>query len=67
MKKQILGLALAAMMFGAVATGCSSAKKTDSSDSSAMTKDTIKMTDTSKKMMDTGKMDTTKKDTTKKM
>ena len=66
MKKQILGLALAAIMFGAVATGCSSAKKTDNSDSSSMTKDTTKM-DTSKKMMDTSKMDTTKKDTTKKM
>jgi len=66
MKKQILGLALVAMMFGAVATGCSSAKKTDSSDSSSMTKDTTKM-DTSKKMMDTSKMDTTKKDTTRKM
>ena len=67
MKKQILGLAIAAMMFGAIVTGCSSAKKTDGSDSSSMTKDTTKMMDTSKKMMDTGKMDTTKKDTTKKM
>ena len=66
MKKQILGLAIVAMMFGAVATGCSSAKKTDSSDSSAMTKDTTKM-DTSKKMTDTTKKDTAKMDTTKKM
>ena len=67
MKKQILGLALIAMLFGAIATGCSSAKKTDGSDSSAMTKDTTKMTDTSKKMTDTAKKDTGKMDTTKKM
>jgi len=60
MKKQILSLVLVAMMFGAVASGCSSTKKTDGSDSSSVTKDTTKMTDTSK-------TDTTKKDTTKKM
>ena len=67
MKKQILSLALVAAMFGTVATGCSSAKKTDGSDSSSMTKDSTKMTDTAKKVTDTVKTDTTKKDTTKKM
>jgi uncharacterized protein YceK len=66
MKKQILSLAIVVAMFGTLASGCSSAKKTDGSDSSSMMKNTTKM-DTSKKMMDTTKKDTGKMDTTKKM
>lgn len=63
MKKQILGLALVVTMFGAMATGCSSTKKSDGSDSTTV-KDTTKVVD-STKVVDTVKTDTTKKDTTK--
>ena len=53
MKKHILSLALVVAMFGAMASSCSSSKKT--------VKDTTKVTDTTKVI------DTVKKDTTKKM
>jgi hypothetical protein len=65
MKKQILSVALVATMIGAIATGCSSTKKTDGSDSTSTTtmKDSSSSTMTTKP--DTTKKDTIKKDTTK--
>ena len=62
MKKQILTLALAAAMIGALATGCSSSKSASGSDTTSV-KDTTK-TGAPPAAVDTLKKDTTKKDTT---
>ena len=60
MKKYFLSIALISTMIGSIATGCSSQKKVDSTDSTST--HTTTTTDTSKATH----MDTTKKDTSRK-
>ena len=62
MKKQILSFALVATMIGSIAAGCSSEKKTGSSDSTQ----TDSAAAVAPASTDTVKTDTTIKDTTKK-
>ena len=61
MKKQILILALATAMIGALATGCGASKSASGSDTTSI-KDTSKVVTPA--ATDTAKRDTAKKDTT---
>ncbi|MGY4536587.1 hypothetical protein ACVW0P_000994 [Mucilaginibacter sp. UYNi724] len=64
MKKQVLSFALVATMIGSIAAGCSSEKKTGSSDS---TKTDSAAAVAPASTTDTAKTDTAVKDTAKKM
>ncbi|HEK20136.1 hypothetical protein [Mucilaginibacter sp.] len=66
MKKQILSFAATAMIIVSIATGCSSEKATNGSDSTKTDSTTTMAPGDTTKAADTVMKDTTKKDTTKK-